>query len=749
MVRIQFQLTRRWSVILLLFPLIVILLGGGVVLTFSQPSRPPTNTLVWEMVGNPDSFDPAVDNTQFGNWMISNIYETLYTYPFNSSAVEPLVPLLAIEQPSISADGKNYSIELRQGITFHDGTPFNASCVKWNIERAMKIFSDSGVIFTLAEVLKGGAQVKEAALSNGTSSLIFRTTFDDWIANSGEIEVLDVYTVRFVLERPFSPFITLLASGATFVISPTFAYNHASTLELATWEAYGVDYGEYETYMNAHTCGTGPYSLINWIVDQYIEMDLYDNYWRATETVSELSPPSYAGAITKVFIRTNEDVTGRSLNLRAGIVDGVYWPTTHALDIWDPVAETSMDENIVVSTGGTSYTMMFFGFNMGTLNTTAGEAIRSPYANIDFRQCSSYAFDYDTFLSTAVNDFGRQAKGPIPYGMFGCNETSYTATYNISAAVEFWNAAMNDSLFVQTLEEMDYTITIYYNSGNTVREMGSLLLVEGLGLVVNDVAANTTGLGDLTFTTQPLESSNYLDFIRNRQMPIFFVGWTPDYADPDNYVYPFCYELGINAQIIGLNDSIINTNYLLAKAETNQTKRIEYYNIINDRAAELAPYLWVYQAIEFRTWRDWISGDGLTFNPMHDVYFYHINKTYSTDWGSGSYFIPMLGLPEIIFIVLLSYVMANVLLTPTLWRKRIKFTLLASYTGIILFLTALIVISFGLYPWGWNSLGTLWSSSVFAIFTVCMLWVPWSFLYYDYKQELERMKPPSPTIDLE
>jgi peptide/nickel transport system substrate-binding protein len=409
------------------------------------------------------------------------------------------------------------------------------------------------------------------------------------------------------------------------MISPSFVIAHATNASDATWANYGTGYGEYDNYMATHTCGTGPYMLTNWVPDQYIQLDKNPTYWRTSTSTN-------AGAIQTVYIRTNEDVNGRELNLRTGTVDAVYWPTTNANDIYDNVTHLSKDSNIFVSTGGASYTVMFFGFNMGNFNNTAGQVIRSPYANKDFRQCSSYAFDYTAFMGAAVNGFGIQAKGPIPYGMFGYNASSYKATYNITAAVAFWNAAMTDPLFVQSLNNMTDTVTIYYNSGNTVRQQGSLLLADGLGLVVASATANKTGLDATpTFTTQALEWSNYLDHIRNRQMPIFFVGWAPDYADPDNYVYPFCYQLGTYAQRIGLNDSVINTNYLLAKNETNLVTRMHYYNIINDRCADLAPYLWVYQATEFRTWRAWLHGDGLIYNPMlSGVYFYHLYKTYPT-----------------------------------------------------------------------------------------------------------------------
>jgi peptide/nickel transport system substrate-binding protein len=132
----------------------------------------------------------------------------------------------------------------------------------------------------------------------------------------------------------------------------------------------------------------------------------------------------------------------------------------------------------------------------------------------------------------------------------------------------------------------------------------------------------------MTFTTQALEWSNYLDQIRLRQMPIFFVGWAPDYADPDNYMFPFAYETGTFAYRIGLNDSQINTWYLQAKVETDSATRLSLYNQINEKLAAICPYLWVYQNTEFRTWRSWVHGDGLVYNPMHDVYFYHVYKTY-------------------------------------------------------------------------------------------------------------------------
>lgn len=709
-------------------------------------TRPPEDVLIWETIGNPDSMDPAVDNEQFGQWALSNIYETLYTYPFNGSATAPLIPLLADQQPSISADGKNYTIGLRQGITFHDGTPFNASCVKWNIERAMKIFSEWGKIWTIAEVLKGGAQVMEAALSNGTSSLVFIVAFDDWVANSTAIEVLDDYTVRFVLERPFSPFITVLATGVAFIMSPTYAIIHASTQGLATWEAYGVDYGESENYMRTHTCGTGPYTLTNWIEDQYIELDVYDDYWRGPTTTSDMLPPSYAGSIKKVYIRTNEDFNGRWLNLLVGVTDGADWTITDASEIRN---ETVFYE-IYASTGGYQYTTVFFGFNMGNFTTTIDSSnvtTESPFKNKNFRRTASYAFDYQEFIEDSAYGFGTQGKGPIPIGMTGHNGSSFVFDYNITAAVKEWNLAIQDPAFLSSLNAINSTLTFHYIAGSTPRNASVDLLKQGLDAAYWHPAANHTGLSDnLTIRIEAISFSTYLEYITGGRLLILPFGWTPDNADPISYLYPLCYSEEDLARRIGYNNTDIDLWCELAISETNSSERQVYLDHIQDTIADEAPYLWAYQELEFRTWRDWVSGDGLIFNPMRDVYFYHIIKVYPNGYSPIAPPYPYFGLVGIIVPLGVVYVVVNNSVAPSLKRKNTKFVLFLTYTGLNLFFTAQCIVYLE-----WLALLFLASTLLFLLFSygLLLLWLLWYVMYCDYKKERETTKATLPAIDLQ
>ena len=67
--------------------------------------------------------------------MCCNIYEGLYGFAEKNAEVKPL---LATELPEISDDGLIYTIKLREGVKFHDGTDFNADAVKTSIERLLE-----------------------------------------------------------------------------------------------------------------------------------------------------------------------------------------------------------------------------------------------------------------------------------------------------------------------------------------------------------------------------------------------------------------------------------------------------------------------------------------------------------------------------------------------------------------------------------------------------------------------------------
>ncbi len=632
------RFTRRKSNYAIAFILLaMVAVSGTGTLFLSQPMRIPSDEFIVETIGNPNSMDPHVDYSSFGSAMIFNVYETLYTYPWGTNSTQPTVPLLAAAAPVISSDGLQYNISLRQGIIFHDGTPFNASCVKWNIERVAKIFDTEGPARIIIEPLSGGGTLMDEAYVNGTSSSEFQAAFDEWQANSSAIIVLDTYTIQFNLEHSFAPFIAALTHPVGSIISPTYVLESPANDTGPMDSHWGVHHGQIGTWMDTHTCGTGPYMLDEWRPYEFIHLDLFDDYWRADSTETAIEPPDYAGSITGVWYKINEDKTGRLLNLRTGLADSVYWPTTNADEIWDNVTLSSKDPNIEVMTDGLGYTLTAFTFNFNPINITRGgntTEVTSPFIYRELRKCFAYAFDYQAAITAILGGWGVQAKGFIPQGMFGQNSSYWDEEYIVSKAVDWWNTAMNVSGFVDTINAMEGYIDLFYNMGNVVREQGSLLMKDGFESVMSDPRTNLTGISPVPeVRVNCLAWANMITKMEDGEIPIWLVGWSPDSADPHDYAWQFVHSQGTHMKLSGYGNATVDEWIVNASESTSSAERLDLYRQIQEQVAHDQPSIYLYQPRQFETHRAWTKGSGLNFNPMHDYYWYHIWK----DFDGGYY----------------------------------------------------------------------------------------------------------------
>ena len=99
------------------------------------------------------------------------IFDSLYDYP-NGDLSKPLQPVLASGPPKVSADGLRYTVPLRKGIKFHDGTRFDAEAVEFNFMRYLDKshpFYDPNATYLRAPLLTGVVSVRAA----GAYSVVF------------------------------------------------------------------------------------------------------------------------------------------------------------------------------------------------------------------------------------------------------------------------------------------------------------------------------------------------------------------------------------------------------------------------------------------------------------------------------------------------------------------------------------------------------------------------------------------------
>lgn len=154
-----------------------------------------------------------------------------------------LLPWLA-ESWEASPDATTWTIHLKPGVQFHDGTPFNAAAVKYNLERLLKI-----------------------GLARGSFDMI------------QSIEVADENTV-VIHTTPFAPFMHLLTYAPAGMISPTQA-------DKLGWDNY------YQ-----QPIGTGPYKFVEHVRGDHSLLVANENYWRGRPYIDKIiaKPIPEAGA---------------------------------------------------------------------------------------------------------------------------------------------------------------------------------------------------------------------------------------------------------------------------------------------------------------------------------------------------------------------------------------------------------------------------------------------------------------------
>jgi peptide/nickel transport system substrate-binding protein len=125
--------------------------GGGSGDTSAQGGTPAAKTggeAVTNLTSFPDFMDPALSYTQEGWQALWTVYTPLLSYKHEEGAGgAQLIPGLAEAMPEISADGKTYTLKLRDGLKYSDGTAVKASDFEHTIKRVLNLESGGSAFY--------------------------------------------------------------------------------------------------------------------------------------------------------------------------------------------------------------------------------------------------------------------------------------------------------------------------------------------------------------------------------------------------------------------------------------------------------------------------------------------------------------------------------------------------------------------------------------------------------------------------
>ena len=90
-------------------------------------------TLVVALPGDMVLADPTLTSDSNSSYVQQNVIQSLVG--LKPGTLDTVIPVLAESLPTVSADGLTYTFKIRQGVTFHDGTPLDAAAVVYNYQR--------------------------------------------------------------------------------------------------------------------------------------------------------------------------------------------------------------------------------------------------------------------------------------------------------------------------------------------------------------------------------------------------------------------------------------------------------------------------------------------------------------------------------------------------------------------------------------------------------------------------------------
>jgi peptide/nickel transport system substrate-binding protein len=493
--------------------------------TGTQAGGGEGGTLAFGTAADPVVLDGALVSDGESLRVIDQIYETLVSLKPGTTELEPGLA----QSWEISDDGLEYTFQLQDGVTFHDGEPFNAEAVCFNFDRWYNFtgsFQNPSASYYWQTVFGGFAKTDP---KSGAP--------DDSFYES--CEAPDESTVVLRLTSPSSAILGALSLSAFSIASP------------AALQEFGADEGEVDadgifhptgTFGTEHPIGTGPFSFVSWERGNRLVLQRNDDYWGDKASIDEL------------IFRPIPDNAARLQALQTGEIQGY--------DLVEPqdVPTIEGDDNLQIL-DRPAFNVAYVGINQA----------HAPLDQLEVRQAIAAGLNRQEVVDSFYGGRGEVAKEFMPPEVIGYADDVTEYPYDPEQA---------QSLLEEAGVDTPLELTFCYPTDVSRPYMPD---------PKRNFEAFAASLNEAGFSIKPRSapwSPDYLGLVDEGKCPIYLLGWTGDFGDPDNFIGTFFQD---PQKAWGFDNPEIHDLLDEAEAETDLDAREGLYQDANRLIMDFLP----------------------------------------------------------------------------------------------------------------------------------------------------------------
>ena len=303
--------------------------------------------------------------------------------------------------------------------------------------------------------------------------------------------------------------VTLKHPDAQFAYS--MAHMSGFVMQREQLETAGDDFGTPDVL----PLGTGPYRLVEFVPDDHVTLERYDDYW------------GDPGPVERIVIRAIPDSQTRLLAMQNGDIDGTFDVPISEVDQWQGLDGV----NVITAPSNGVYQLIL-------------DYETPPFDDIHVRRAIAYAVDREGIVQGVLNGNGAPALAINPPGIWGgvLDEAAVNEFYGTIETYAFDLDAARQELSQSSVPDgFEFSVPVPNNDPVAINSF--LAIAETLGQI------------GITMDVRQVDPGEWLDvyFAHEEGLGAQFMAYFPDYADPANYPYLFYHSA--NAAPNGLNGS--------------------------------------------------------------------------------------------------------------------------------------------------------------------------------------------------